>query len=125
MTATTSPTLRTEGEIAIPARGLSIRQPWAWAIARGWKPVENRSRAFPLALTGIPIAVHASVRRDETVFTDLAAAIFTDAATQVLPDPEATGALIEALRTATRWLMPTGRLSPWRPSPAHTASSAP
>src|SRR5579859_5270029 len=117
MTATTSPTLRTEGEIAIPARGLSIRQPWAWAIARGWKPVENRSRAFPLALTGIPIAVHASVRRDE--------AEFTDAATQVLPDPEATGALIEALRTATRWLMPTGRLSPWRPSPAHTASSAP
>jgi hypothetical protein len=25
-------------------RALTVRSPWAWAIARGWKPVENRGR---------------------------------------------------------------------------------
>lgn len=28
---------------AIPQDALSIRQPWAYAVAMGWKPVENRS----------------------------------------------------------------------------------
>jgi len=38
-------------------RGLSIRQPWAWAIAAGHKPVENRS--WSPTYRGL-IAIHAS-----------------------------------------------------------------
>lgn len=46
----------------LPVDALSVRQPWAWAIVAGHKPVENRSRG---ALTGAdfkprPVAIHAS-----------------------------------------------------------------
>jgi len=42
-------------------RALSVRQPWAWAIARGYKPILNRSCA-----TGYrgPLAIYASLRVD-------------------------------------------------------------
>lgn len=40
-------------------RVLSIRQPWAWAIAAGIKPVENRTRNLAGTYRG-PIAIHAS-----------------------------------------------------------------
>jgi hypothetical protein len=40
---------------------LSVRQPWAWAIARGRKPVENREWAP--AYRG-QLAIHASMRVD-------------------------------------------------------------
>jgi len=42
-------------------RALSVRQPWAWAIARGHKPVLNRS-----CDTGYrgPVAIYASLRVD-------------------------------------------------------------
>lgn len=63
-------------------RGLSVRQPWAWAIAQGWKPVENRTRAFPRALAGVPVALHASRVPDAAaVLPDLVAdESLTDAA---------------------------------------------
>jgi len=42
-------------------RALSVRQPWAWAIARGYKPVLNRP-----SFTGYrgPVAIYASFRVD-------------------------------------------------------------
>lgn len=40
---------------------LSVRQPWAWAIARGRKPVENRDWAP--SYRG-PVAIYASMRVD-------------------------------------------------------------
>lgn len=40
---------------------LSIRQPWAWAILAGHKPVENRTWAT--RYRG-PLAVHAALRYD-------------------------------------------------------------
>jgi hypothetical protein len=48
-------------------RAISVRQPWAWAIARGHKPVLNRA-----ADTGYrgPIAVYASFRVDLESFED-------------------------------------------------------
>jgi hypothetical protein len=58
-------------------QALTVRSPWAWAIARGWKPVENRGRAFPRRLIGVPVALHAGLGRDDTA----------------LPDPEAARAL--------------------------------
>lgn len=41
---------------------LTIRQPWAWAVARGFKDIENRSRAT--SHRG-PLAIHSSARWDE------------------------------------------------------------
>lgn len=38
------------------ARGLTVRQPWAWCIAHGGKHVENRSR--PVSHRG-PLLIHA------------------------------------------------------------------
>lgn len=43
-------------------KALSVRQPWAWAIAKGYKTIENRSRAT--SHRG-PLAIHASLRWDE------------------------------------------------------------
>jgi hypothetical protein len=42
-------------------RALSVRQPWAWAIARGYKPVLNR--ACDTGYRG-PVAIYASLRAD-------------------------------------------------------------
>lgn len=40
---------------------LSIRQPWAWLIVNGHKPVENRD--WPTSYLG-PVLIHASKTRD-------------------------------------------------------------
>lgn len=45
----------------ITARVLTVRQPWAWAIAMGSKRVENRSR--PTSYTGL-VFVHAGLVPD-------------------------------------------------------------
>jgi hypothetical protein len=42
-------------------RAVSVRQPWAWAIARGYQPVLNR--AAGTSYRG-PVAIHASFRVD-------------------------------------------------------------
>lgn len=41
---------------------LTVRQPWAWAIAKGYKTIENRSRAT--SHRG-PLAIHSSLAWDE------------------------------------------------------------
>lgn len=40
-------------------RAITVRQPWAWAIAAGHKLVENRSAGFPATYRG-PLLIHAS-----------------------------------------------------------------
>ena len=40
-------------------RAISIRQPWAWAVAQGWKTIENRSRGT--GYRGV-LAIHAPKR---------------------------------------------------------------
>lgn len=56
-------------DIPIPRWALSVRQPWAYALAVGWKPVENRSwrRDNPGMRFRGPFAIHAStgMTRDE------------------------------------------------------------
>jgi len=42
-------------------KALSIRQPWAWLIAHGYKPVENRS--WCTSYRG-PLYIHAGLRLD-------------------------------------------------------------
>ncbi len=42
---------------------LSVRQPWAWCLAHGVKPVENRDWRYPPRYRG-PLAIHAGQRFD-------------------------------------------------------------
>lgn len=48
--------------IDLPPKALTIRQPYAWAIARGHKPIENRS--WTTAYRG-PLAIHAASKWDD------------------------------------------------------------
>lgn len=40
--------------------GLSVHQPWAWCLAQGYKPVENRTWHPPAAALGRYVAIQAS-----------------------------------------------------------------
>ena len=46
---------------ALPQKALSVRQPWAWLIVNGWKPIENRSRRTNVRGR---ILIHASLKFD-------------------------------------------------------------
>ena len=54
------------------SHGISIKQPWAWLIAAGYKGIENRSRHFNYRGA---IAIHASkvpvIKRDQDYALDL------------------------------------------------------
>ena len=39
-------------------KALSIKQPWAWLIASGFKPIENRNWRYPPRFRG-PFLIHA------------------------------------------------------------------
>jgi len=43
-----------------PILGLTVHQPWAWFIAQGYKPIENRTWSPPARAVGGYLAVHAS-----------------------------------------------------------------
>lgn len=47
-----------------PERALSVRQPYAEAIVRGWKDVENRTWALADSRLPIWVAIHASAKRE-------------------------------------------------------------
>jgi hypothetical protein len=61
-------------------RALSVRQPWAWAIASAGKDVENRTR--PTKHRG-ELAIHASLSYDEMA---------------AIPVPSALGLFMDAVR---------------------------
>ncbi|MFD5882580.1 ASCH domain-containing protein [Streptomyces yangpuensis] len=50
-------------------RGLTVRQPWAWALLHG-KTVENRSWPLPTALTGATVLLHAGMALDRAGLRD-------------------------------------------------------
>ena len=43
---------------------ISIRQPWAWAILKGWKKVENRTWKPPAKAVGSRVLVHAGATKE-------------------------------------------------------------
>lgn len=49
-------------------RGLTLRQPWNWAILHAGKPVENRPMRAPRMLAGKWFALHAGAVYDERVY---------------------------------------------------------
>jgi hypothetical protein len=58
----------------IPDLALSVRQPWAYALAMGWKPVENRSwrQGNPGLNFRGPFAIHASMGMTRDEYEDAA-----------------------------------------------------
>lgn len=74
-------------------RGLSVRQPWAWAIAYAGKDVENRSRRT--TYRGL-LAIHASLTVEHGVLMPTPAAIRKHLTAQrdQDPRPQVTGAII-------------------------------
>lgn len=46
-------------------RALTIKQPWAAAIAHGPKRIENRTRPIPQAHLGTTILIHAGIAEDK------------------------------------------------------------
>lgn len=44
-----------------PSYFLTVREPWAWALAQGHKPVENRTRPPPRRALGAYVALHAGL----------------------------------------------------------------
>jgi hypothetical protein len=48
-----------------PLSALTVWQPWAWAIAGGWKQLENRDWPPPAVLIGKWFAIHAGRQHDE------------------------------------------------------------
>ncbi len=46
-------------------RALTIRQPWAAAIAHGPKRIENRTRPIPPAHVGATVLIHAGIAEDK------------------------------------------------------------
>ena len=51
-------------------RAITVRQPYAWAIAEGWKPVENRNQNIAGKHRG-PVAIHAGLVWDLASTPDL------------------------------------------------------
>jgi hypothetical protein len=62
-------------------RGFTVQLPYSWAIARGFKPVENRPKKLPDTYAGIPLALHSSLKHSGVM---------------ALPDRDATQALLDA-----------------------------
>lgn len=58
----------------LPRLALSIRQPWAHAVAQGWKPIENRSWRVLNSLRNHrgPFCIHASKGMTRAEFDDAA-----------------------------------------------------
>jgi hypothetical protein len=82
---------------ALPMTALTVRAPWAWAIAAGYKTVENRTwvtyKPFPFDL-----AIHAAGRRVEQAAVDAVAALLPPGAD--VPDSLVTSAIV-AVATIT------------------------
>lgn len=51
-------------------RALTIRQPWAAAIAHGDKRIENRTKPIPAAHVGTTILIHAGATEDVGALPD-------------------------------------------------------
>ncbi len=76
-------------------RALTVRQPWAWAIAHGYKTIENRTWVPPLE-PGELLAIHAGRAKASTEDLDLAARRLGRRAN--LPQDFERGAVIAVVR---------------------------
>lgn len=52
-------------------KALTLKQPWAWAVAHAGKDVENRSWKPPQSIIGQRIAIHAGLARERGALRDI------------------------------------------------------
>jgi hypothetical protein len=112
--------------VADPLLALTVRHPWALAIANGWKPVENRD-SYGLAcwarkLVGKRIAIHAS-KKVPGDCADVVEALYASGLWPALPPTEreeilATAGTIIAVATLAQVVERgetfAANYSPWR-----------
>ncbi len=113
-----------DGEALAPRRldamrALSVRHPYAFCIAMGLKPVENRTRPIPRCLVGPPVALHASSAHDVVMSMPTAEAMDALQAAYRDPDPAwVSGAVIAVVRFGPSHPWPDEPCSPERPCTA-------
>jgi hypothetical protein len=80
----------------LPSIALSVRQPWAWAIVAGHKPVENRTAAAIRmgCMTTGPIAIHAAKGMTRAEYDDAAEFMAMEGIACPRPDELIRGAII-------------------------------
>ena len=92
------------------AGALTVRQPWAWAIVRGLKDVENRSWKPPRKVMGAYIAIHAG----SAVWTEEDIAEVEQLSGVKPPELLSFGGIIGLARVANYFQPYSGREeSPW------------
>ncbi|KKN02529.1 hypothetical protein LCGC14_1116750 [marine sediment metagenome] len=96
-------------------RALTIHQPHAWAIAQGWKDVENRTWPAPGYLLGEWVAIHASKSFDD-VGADTFANLMHRTGRRALIDglEDVRGAIVAVVRLEGSVL---SEASPWFTGP--------
>jgi hypothetical protein len=83
-------------------KAISVRQPWAYLIETGQKPVENRTWKPPASMLGELICIHASAgmdRDDRECYEDLCG----DDEVQMLPVKDLTRGSIVAVTKLVGW----------------------
>lgn len=97
-------------------RGLSVKQPWTWAICHGGKPVENRTWPVPDGLIGALLFLHASRSADAGAFADpRIAGLVRMPARRALP----AGAVVGTARLVGSHLGTADCCGPWGDPGAH------
>lgn len=94
-------------------RGLTLWQPWAWAIAHAGKNVENRSWAPPAYMLGNLLAIHAGKTVDRDAMLDIRRRFL---ACREMPDEALLHSAIVAVATLTDYVGPDTvytSASPW------------
>lgn len=99
-------------------RGLTIHQPWAWAIVAGYKHIENRTWEPPRSMIGHWLAIHASRTVDWTAVPHRILAIIRQATLLHVRMPteavDVTGAILGVARLVE---VVTRSDSPWFDGP--------
>jgi len=87
--------------MADPIPALSLRQPWAWSVCAGYKPVENRD--WPTARRGI-VLIHAGLRAEllDVPFVVATVAAQTGRSHQAVADELSRGRHLGAIVGAVR-----------------------
>jgi len=89
-----------------PMRAVSVRQPWAWLLASGWKDIENRAWHPSFEHGPIWLAVHAGKRVEDGLQTFFEC----DLGTEI---PIVTSAIVGAMLVDAHVTGTDGSSSPW------------
>lgn len=105
---------------SLPTHAISIRPSWAWAIATGLKPFENRSWRLPTSRIATPVYLHASARDTRESYADCARICAVLGISLPAIDSLPSGALLALIEFPSRCTTPRAaicRSSLWASGP--------